>query len=62
MPQLEGPTAKKYTTMYLGDLGRKKEEEDWQQLLAQAPNFKQTNKKNNVPDNSLHRPGDSTST
>ena len=42
MPQLEGPITKKYvyTTMYWGNLGRKRKKtkkEDWQQLLAQVP-------------------------
>ena len=44
MPQLEGPTTEEeYTTIYWGDLGRKKQEKkkkDWQQLLAQVPIFK----------------------
>ena len=41
MPQLEGPTTKKYTTMYWGDLGGGvQRKEDWQQLLAQVPIFK----------------------
>ena len=41
----------KYTNMYWGSLGRKKQkerkkknEEDWQQLLAQAPIFRKKNK------------------
>ena len=44
MPQLEGPATKKYTTMYRGSLGRRKE--NWQQSLAQVPIFKKNKKRN----------------
>ena len=41
MPQLEGPTTKKYTTMYWGLWGEEEEkEEDWQQMLAQSEPLK----------------------
>ena len=44
VPQLEGPTTKIYNYV-LGKFGGKKAErnkkEDWQQLLAQVPIFKQ---------------------
>ena len=43
MPQLGGLTTKKYTTLYWGESRGKKE--DWQQLLAQVPIFKKTQKK-----------------
>ena len=50
MPQLEGPTTKKYNYI-LGEFGEKKvgKKKDWQQLLAQVPIFKK--KKKHFEDN-----------
>ena len=46
MPQLEGSTTKKYTTMYWGRFGGGKE--DWHQLLAQMPIFNKKKKKSTL--------------
>ena len=52
MPQPEGPTTKRYIYIYNYILGgfrgkkqKKKEDEDWQQLLAQVPVFRRKKQK-----------------
>ena len=59
MPQLEGPTTRIYNYVLRG-FGEKKEKEDWQQVLAQAPIFKKKKRKKislaktKVPDTVIH--------
>uniref|UniRef100_A0A9L0RSB3 Reverse transcriptase domain-containing protein n=1 Tax=Equus caballus TaxID=9796 RepID=A0A9L0RSB3_HORSE len=49
MPQLGGPTTKihNYVLGGFGEKKRRKEKEDWQQLLAQVPSFRKKKKMKN---------------